>query len=218
MKPNRSNPLYHRAFATGFASFIVLSGFSSAAELIKANNPNDLNLTSSWVGGVVPTAADVAVWDNTVTGAMNAGLGADTSWQGLKILNPTGLVSIGVGTNALTLGASGINMATATQNLVLATGTLNLNTNQTWSLPAGREIRLAGAGAGAASSNVDGTGVITVQGGGLVDMNQGTAAGTGLAGFSGKWIVESGTTLRGTGAGGFAWGTSTAADTITLKG
>lgn len=217
MKPNRSNPLYPRAFVTGFASLITLSGISSAADVIKANNPNDLNLTSSWVGGVVPTAADVAVWDNTVTGAMNAGLGADTSWQGIKILNPVGLVSIGVGTNALTLGSSGINMSTATQNLVLATGTLNLNTNQTWSLPAGREIRLAGVAA-TASSNVDGTGVITVQGGGLVDMNQGTAAGTGLAGFSGKWIVENATILRGTGAGGLAWGTSTAADTITLKG
>ncbi|RYD21987.1 MAG: hypothetical protein EOP88_09500 [Verrucomicrobiaceae bacterium] len=218
MKPNRSNPLYTRAFATGFASLIVLSGVSSAADVIKANNPNDLNLTSSWVGGVVPTATDVAVWDNTVTGAMNAGLGADTSWQGLKILNPTGLVSIGVGTNALTLGTSGINMTTATQNLVLATGTLNLNANQTWSLPAGREIRLAGAGAGVANSNVDGTGVITVQGGGVVDANQGTVAGTGLAGFSGKLIVESGTTLRGAGTGGLAWGTGAAADTITLKG
>lgn len=218
MKPNRSNPLYPRAFVASFASLIVLSGVSSAADVVKANNPNDLNLTSSWVAGVVPTAADIAVWDNTVTGAMNAGLGADTSWQGLKILNPTGLVSIGTGTNALTLGASGINMATATQNLVLATGTLNLNANQTWSVQTGREIRLAGAGAGAASSNVDGTGVITAQGGGLVDMNQGTVAGTGLSGFSGKWIVESGTTLRGTGTGALAWGSSTAADTISLKG
>jgi fibronectin-binding autotransporter adhesin len=217
MKPNRSNPLYLRAFAAGFTSLIVLSGVASAADVFKANNPLDLNQTSSWVGGVIPTATDVAVWDNTVTGAMNPGLGADASWLGLKILNPTGLVSVGTGTSALTLGASGINMGTATQNLVLASGTLNLNTAQTWNVATGREIRLAGA-VGTASSNVDGTGAVTVQGGGVVDVNQGTVAGTGLAGFSGKWIVESGATLRGTGAGALAWGTSNAADTITLNG
>lgn len=217
MKPSRSNSLYLRTFAASFSSIIVLSGVASAADVVKANNPVDLNQTSSWAGGALPTVTDIAVWNNTVTGAMNASLGADASWQGLKILNPTGLVSIGTGTNALTLGASGINMATATQNLVLAPGTLNLTANQTWSVATGREIRLAGAGASAASSNVDGSAVITVEGG-LVDANQGTAAGTGLAGFSGKWIVGNGATLRGTGTGTLAWGTSTAADAITLMG
>ncbi|GAA5124922.1 autotransporter-associated beta strand repeat-containing protein [Luteolibacter yonseiensis] len=218
MKPNRSNPLHLRILAAGFTSLIVLSGSAPAADVFKANNPLNLNQTSSWVSGSLPTAADVAVWDNTVTGAMNPGLGADASWLGIKVLNPTGLVSIGTGTSALTLGASGINMAAATENLVLAPGTLNLTTNQTWNVAAGREIRLAGISPGLANSNVDGTGVVTVQGGGTVDANQGTAAGTGLAGFSGKWIIENNTTLRGTGTGALAWGTSTAADTITLKG
>lgn len=218
MKPNRSNPLFARFFGASLTSLIVLSGVASAADVIKANNPLDLNQTSSWVGGVLPSATDVAVWDSTVTGAMNPGLGADASWLGLKILNPTGLVSVGTGGNVLNLGASGIDLSNATQSLILSPGTLNLTASQTWNVPSGRDIRLNGAGVGAGSSNVDGSGVITVQGGGLVDANQGTLAGAGFAGFSGKWIVGSGITLRGTGAGALAWGTSTAADTISLNG
>ncbi|RYD46727.1 MAG: hypothetical protein EOP85_06875, partial [Verrucomicrobiaceae bacterium] len=218
MKPNRSNPLYSRALVTGFASIFVLTGTASAADIIKDNNLSTLNQTSSWIGGVVPGATDVAVWNSTVPGTIGTGLGADASWLGLKILDPGGTVTIGSGANVLNLGASGINMATATQNLLVAPGTLNLTADQTWSVAANRELRLAGIGTGAASSNVDGSSVITVQGGGVVDANQGTAAGTGFAGFSGKWVVESGATLRGTGASVFAWGTSTAADTITLKG
>ncbi len=62
----------------GFAipcSFVVATS-AQAADIVKANNSNDLNLGSSWIGGTVPTASDVAVWNNTVTAANTVLLGA----------------------------------------------------------------------------------------------------------------------------------------------
>ncbi len=55
---------------------------SRAGTIKKADNFDALNLPSSWVGGVAPTVADIALWDSTVKGA-NAGLlGANQTWGG----------------------------------------------------------------------------------------------------------------------------------------
>ena len=47
----------------------LMAGSVSASDVFKADNSDDLNLTTSWTGGVVPTAADVGVWDGTITAA-----------------------------------------------------------------------------------------------------------------------------------------------------
>ena len=67
---------------------------SRAATINKNNNTNNLNLTTSWVGGVVPGPLDTARWDSTVTGANTVALGANTSWAGIIIANPGGPVVI----------------------------------------------------------------------------------------------------------------------------
>ncbi len=220
MKPTRSNPLFARFFGASLTSIIVLSGSAPAADVIKANNADALNLTTSWVSGVAPTNADVAVWDSTVVAANNPALGADTNWQGLKFTNPGGLVTVGTGANGFTIGAAGIDMSAATQDVVLSPSWFVLSTNQTWTVAAGRNLRLAKTQTGAANSDVDGSGgTITIAGGGTVDANQGTTGtGAGWSNYSGKLIVQSGATLRGIGTNAFAWGTSTAADAITLNG
>src|SRR5262245_43466068 len=76
----------------------------NAAEIRKADNSNNLNLGSSWIGGVAPTGTDVARWDDAITSANTVALGADLSWAGIRMLveNP---VTISSG-NTLTLGAS----------------------------------------------------------------------------------------------------------------
>src|SRR6266498_1745349 len=97
---------------TGFAG-----GFKASAQIVKANNTDNLNLGTSWVGGVVPGAADVALWDATVTGANSTLLGADLTWGTVRVTSPGGLVTIG-GSNRLTLtGVNGIDLSTATQDL-----------------------------------------------------------------------------------------------------
>lgn len=112
---------------------------AAAATLPKANNTDNLNLTSSWSGGVVPGSGDVALWDGTVTGANSVVLGADLSWKGLSLTSPGGAVTIGAG-NTLTLGTSGIDLSTATQDLTISSGlTLGAN-NQTWTVATGRTL------------------------------------------------------------------------------
>ena len=70
------------------------------------------------MGGVVPGAADVAVFDANSTANLNTTLGVDRSILGLQITTPAGLVTIG-GASKLTLAASGIDMSAASQNLLL---------------------------------------------------------------------------------------------------
>ena len=202
---------------------------ANAAEVIKANNADPLNTPTSWVGGELPDADDLAVWNSTVTGANAPVLGASTSWLGIKLLDAGGLVTIGgitptAGTS-LTIGIEGIDMSAATQNLVISSPTtVLLGEEQTWTVAANRNLRLGSTGTGSANANLDGTEgtVVTVTGGGLVDANQGGGTGFadagGFAGFNGKWIVDTGTTLRGLRNGATAWGTNTDADAITLQG
>ena len=66
----------------------------SAASVEKANDPDNLNLGSSWVGGTSPTSSDIAVWDTTVTTVITNALGQDTNWGGIQILSPGGAVFI----------------------------------------------------------------------------------------------------------------------------
>ncbi|HLX94105.1 MAG TPA: autotransporter-associated beta strand repeat-containing protein [Verrucomicrobiae bacterium] len=114
-----------------------------AGTIIKTNNTDNLNLTTSWVGGVVPGPLDTARWDSTVTNANTVALGADTVWAGISIVNPGGLVRINPG-NTLTLGTNGINMSAATQYLVILSG-LNLGGGaQTWNVTNGMYLIVAG--------------------------------------------------------------------------
>ena len=88
------------------------------ATYLKANNTNNLDTTASWATSTVPGTSDIGRWESTVTGANTVSLGSNQSWAGLIVSNPGGLVTINAG-NTLTIGTSGIDMTSATQNLVL---------------------------------------------------------------------------------------------------
>ena len=222
MKPKNLRAMASAIICVSFA------GIAHAATYTKTDNTNSLDLGASW-GGTAPGAGDVANWAGTYStaGSLSAALPASAlSWNGITVGSlagsAAGPVSIG-GTAApvtgsfLTVGASGISLAAANQDLWINPATLAANTSQTWNVPVGRTIRL---GSTVLSGNLDGTGgnatVITVTGGGMVDGNQ--SATNGFADYSGKWSVEAGTTLRGMQSGPNAWGSNTSADAIFLKG
>src|SRR5437764_14326215 len=57
---------------------LLIAPNARAATRTKANNTDNLNLTTSWTGGVVPGSGDIALWDSTVTGGNHSYfLGAD---------------------------------------------------------------------------------------------------------------------------------------------
>jgi autotransporter-associated beta strand protein len=128
-------------------SMLALAGafvpIAHAQDVIKANNTTNLNLAGSWGSGGPPASGNVAVWDNTVTGANTTVLGGDLSWQGIRIANPGGTVTINTG-NTLTLGSAGIDMTAATANFNL-NPSLVLGAPQTWSVATGRVVSANGA-------------------------------------------------------------------------
>jgi autotransporter-associated beta strand protein len=158
------------AVAAALLTGVGVSALSAdAAVVLKANNADNLNLGSSWVGGAVPGSGDVAAWDGTVTAANATALGGDLSWQGIQIANPGGAVTVSSG-NVLTLGASGIDMSAATQNLTL-NDDVTLGAAQTWAVAVGRTLQVGGLVTAASGNTLtksgDGTLLLTANNTGL---------------------------------------------------
>lgn len=166
--------------------FTLSLGGGAHAQIRKEDNFDTLDQTTSWVGGAAPGSGDIAQWDNQLSGSITADLGADLSWQGIRILNPAGVVGItGVNPNLLTLGAAGIDMGAATQNLTLSSG-LVLGSAQTWNIALNRTLQISSAGVG----SISGTGPLTIQGPGRVR----------LGGLASTYTFTGGITLNhGTG-------------------
>jgi autotransporter-associated beta strand protein len=155
---------------TGNSPFLVT--VRGPVPIAKADNTNALNVGSSWVGGLVPDANSFAVWDSTVTGANTVALGASASWSGLSISNPAGPVTISAG-NTLTLGALGIDMGAATQNLTVSSGlTIDAGSHQAWNVAAGRAL------------TVD-TGAFTRSAGATLNLTGDGSVGSSMAGLGG---------------------------------
>ena len=166
---------------TWLCAMFLCFGLASAqaASITNADAAANLNLGGSWVGGVPAGSGDVAVWDHTVQVNTTKALGADTSWSGIQILDPLGLITISAG-NTLTLGASGIDMSTATNGLTLSCPVV-LGAGQTWNVTNGLTLTAGGA--------ISGSGLLTLNNGGnnggLIVLN---VANT----YSGGTVINSG--------------------------
>lgn len=120
-----------------------------AADILKENNVTNLNLSTSWVGGVVPGLNDIAVWDATVSGGLTNSLGANQSYKGMRVTNPGGPIQLNAG-STLTVGASGVDLSAATQDLTLSNavaigGGTGSSFYQRWPVAVGRTLNLRGS-------------------------------------------------------------------------
>jgi len=151
----------------------IIISWTVSANGTKANNADNLNLGSSWVGGSVPGAANTVQWDATVTSANTVSLGADLTWTGLNILNPAGAVTINPG-NTLTI-SNNIDLSLATTNLTLNCN-LSLGGTNVWNVASGRTLTVGGI--------VSGSNPVTKQGAGTVILagNNTYAGGTTISG------------------------------------
>lgn len=124
-------------------SFVAFTGHAQNFDF-KADNPTALNTAGSWSNSIMPTAADWAVWDATVSVAncTNENLGAASSWGGIQILNPPSGIAITNTGKILTLGSLGIDM-----NEPATTADLYLFTQLTsgggeWNIKPGRTLNI----------------------------------------------------------------------------
>lgn len=133
------------------AALASLAPLSYGAEIFKANNPDALAALSSWIGGVVPGPADIAVWDSTVAENTFAIMDASISLGGLKVVgNTAGLfvdsfASGGAGV-VMTLGTSGVDFSGATSGTTFTfdTPTVTVARAQPWSVADGATVVLKG--------------------------------------------------------------------------
>ena len=140
--PSTATSPHRSAILSSFiAALLVLAPSAApAATRSKADNTSALNLAASW--DTLPGTGDVALWSSVVTAPNSTVLGADLGWAGIKVVAPGGPVTLGAG-NTLTIGPSGIDLSSATQNLTLNCG-LVLQGQQSWSAAAGRSLNIAG--------------------------------------------------------------------------
>ena len=192
-----------RPLSVSIAS-LLLGLSAKAADVVKANNTTNLDQAASWSLGVSPTAADVAVWDATITAANTTALGSSLSWLGLRVANPTGNVVINGGTGlSLTLGASGLDASAATQDVAIGANVI-LGTAQTWNVNTGHAVNLTGT--------LTGTDILTKTGAGsLVLANPAST-------FSGKYNVTGGILSINAELSLGATPATLVADDITLNG
>jgi fibronectin-binding autotransporter adhesin len=179
----------------GLLAVLLCFGLGSAqAALYKADNANNLNVGASWVLGGVPGSSDVAGWDSTVAVNTNSALGGNLSWAGIQILNPGNGIAISPG-NTLTLGASGIDLSSATASLSLSNA-VALGADQSWNVASGQTLQLAGV--------VSGTGNLTLNNSGTIIINC-TNSFTGTTAINGGTVQPNGSGLiYSTGSFGIA--------------
>jgi len=166
----------------------------------KANNTTSLDNGASWLSGVVPGIYKQALWNSTVTAANTTTFASDQQWAGLKIANPGGTVTIN-GSATLGLDGSGIDMTTATTNLVVNCP-VQLTAPSTWDVASGRTATFSGIISGYPGLTLSGGGTLllnganiysgdTTLGAGTLVANNNTALGAGLLVFNGGNLSNS---------------------------
>ena len=188
-------------------SFVLTVDRTTVLPVLKANNSNSLDLTTSWQGSVKPGINDQAVWDSTVTAANTVNLGADLTVAGLRITNPGGDVTIG-GTATLSLGVSGVDLGTSSRNLTL-NSPVAVDEAATWNINSARVVRT--------TQGLGSFGGITKTGGGRLELAGNDTFAGPLAVSAGELYktgsgTQSSTTVSGNGllrvshSGGFGTG------------
>lgn len=166
--------------------------------------------TRSWVGGTGSNWNDNNQWSpaNFPTSTERANfnnasynnppiINVASNAAGIVVGSSSGAVTIGIG-NTLTLGLSGINMASAASNLSINAG-LTLGAAQTWTVASGKMLTASGS----INNNgnlltIDSTGNTTISGnisgaGGLTKRGSGTLTLSGTNSYGGTTTISAGT-------------------------
>ena len=150
---NKKNSLMTIDFRTAILTTVLfaaltLSLSSQGADIVKANNASDLNLTASWTGSALPGVFDRALFTSANTANRTTSLGADTAWDGIALSGNTKTWTIN-GAFTLTSGASGVDLSSASADFTLATPLqVALGAPQTWVVANGRKVTVTASVSG----------------------------------------------------------------------
>jgi autotransporter-associated beta strand protein len=187
----------------GLSSMIA----SNAHAATKANNNNNLTLTSSWVGGVLPSATQTAVFDLTSTGATTVNMGGSMTMLGIVVLDPGGPITINDDLSVLSLGASGIDMSLAIQPLTI-NAPIVLTAAQNWTVSQDSSLVVTNTiDSTAGQLTVTGNGNTTISGvisgtSGFSKLGTGTLTLSAVQGYTGTTTIGGGTLLLDFAAAG----------------
>jgi hypothetical protein len=120
---------------------------------------------ANWIPGIVPATGDPVTFDSSSIANLATILDQNFSIAGLTVTAPAAPVSID-GTSSLTLGAGGIDLTTATNDLTL-TAPLLLGEAQSWNVGSGRTLSVNGGLSGPFALELQGSGTTSL--GGTVD-------------------------------------------------
>lgn len=132
--------LIHFGQFIGMSSLLVLT--ATGATISKLSNNNNLDLGTSWNGGVAPSSSDIAQWSG-ISGTTTA-IGSGLTIAGIVVGNTSGNTLINADTGPLSIGSSGIDMANATRNFTVAAPT-TLAASQTFNSASGSVLSFTGA-------------------------------------------------------------------------
>ncbi len=182
----------NRFLLASLGAFAVLANVTFAGDVVKANNADALNATSSWTGLVAPTSNDVAVFDATyaTTGILNTGALVD--WAGIRITSPGGNVIVNNSTagQEVVLRGSGIDMSAAMVDASLQR--VRIGADQTWNAASGRTLTIGNSttartgSLGLAAGTLAAT--ITKSGAGTLQLDTGNASPGAI-----NWNITGGT-------------------------
>ncbi len=180
--------------APSTSSTILVSGaqvkswsgdLNTAVTIVTKANNNALNLSAggSWSGGTAPGLYEQALWNSTVNATnCDTTLNADQVWSGIKITSPATQVTIN-GTATLGLDQSGVDMSTATRNLVVNCP-VELRVTAPWNIASSLSATF--------SNTLNGYGGITQGGSGTVILS-------GTNTYTGPTAINGGTLRLGNG-------------------
>lgn len=206
--------LNYTASASGFAPVTSANFNVSVVVITKAQNNTNLNVGSSWTGGIVPGVGNIVSWDSTSVGTSssqkNADVGGSASWYGLQMLGWPAATSYTVGdasgTSVITLGPGGIVASTNMNHTLTFNPGLAFAAPQIWNWGTTNATCTFNGGITNNGFNwvLNGAANITFNGaisgpGGLTDNNSATVTFTNNNSFSGPLVCAAGAKIAGNG-------------------
>jgi autotransporter-associated beta strand protein len=171
-----------------FAIALTAGGSARADMILKAATGTDLANGASW-NGVVPSAADIAVWNSTSLGA-GLTLMSVVSWGGISVTGALSDIDISGNWGLIELNGCGIDLSASEVNLSLEVPII-LNTNQTWNVNAGESLNVSGQIIGSWNLVKNGPGTLVLSDYnpilGLTTVNAGTLAISGQIHYDEGW-------------------------------